>query len=142
VLVLAARGLALLPLAAVSSWAVAAVVVAVAAMPDGPFFPISRTVQQRLIPAPVAGRVQGARSALGVVGFPLGAAVGGAAVAALGAGPTAVLMAAGYAALALAVLATPSVLRLSTVDARAGAAADSGAGAAVDVRAGAAAAGR
>jgi predicted MFS family arabinose efflux permease len=120
-LVLAVRGLALLPLAAAGSWALAAVVVALAAVPDGPFYPISRTVQQRLIPAAVAGRVQGARGALGVAGFPLGGAVGGIAVAALGAGPTVVLMAAGYVALAVVLAATPSVLRLSTVDAGAAA---------------------
>ena len=102
--VLAARAVALLPLAVAGSWAVAAVVLAAASVPDGPFFPISRTLLQRLVPAPVQGRVAGARGALGAAGFPLGAAAGGVLVAAAGTGVTVGVLAAGYLASAGAVL--------------------------------------
>jgi MFS family permease len=112
VLVLAARGVAVLPLAFVGSWGLAAVLVGLAAIPDGCFFPISRTVQQRLIPPAVRGRVQGARAALGIAGFPLGSAAGGLLVAAIGAPAVAVVMAVGYLPLALAVLATPQLMGL------------------------------
>lgn len=110
VLMLAVRGIAVLPLALVGSWGLAAVFVAIAAIPDGSFFPISRTVQQRLIPAAVRGRVQGAKGALGVAGFPLGSAVGGLLVAAIGTRPVAVIMALGYVLLALAIVLTPQLM--------------------------------
>jgi MFS family permease len=105
------RGVAFLPVAFVDSWALAAVFIAIAAIPDGSFFPMSRTVQQRLIPAGVRGRVQGAKGALGVAGFPLGSAVGGLLVAAVGTRPVAVAIALGYFPLALAVRLTPQVMR-------------------------------
>jgi predicted MFS family arabinose efflux permease len=103
VVVLAARGLLILPLAAAGSWWLAIVILLVASVPDGSFFPITRTVQQRLIPAEYRGRVAGAKSALGVAGFPLGAAAAGLLVAGIGTGPTAVVMGLGYLPLALLV---------------------------------------
>jgi MFS family permease len=115
VLVLAARGLAVLPLAFVVSWRAAAIVVAVAAVPDGSFFPITQTIQQRLIPAGLRGRVQGARGALGVAGFPLGSALGGLLVAGVGAHATAAVMAAGYLPLAAAIMLTPQLMKYSAV---------------------------
>jgi predicted MFS family arabinose efflux permease len=111
VVVLAARGLAVLPLAFVVSWRVAVIVVAFAAVPDGSFFPMSQTVQQRLIPAGQRGRVQGARGALGVAGFPLGSALGGLLVAGAGAHATAAVMAAGYLLLAVATMLTPQLMQ-------------------------------
>jgi predicted MFS family arabinose efflux permease len=111
VVVLAARGLAVLPLAFVVSWRVAVIVVAFAAVPDGSFFPMSQTVQQRLIPAGQRGRVQGARGALGVAGFPLGSALGGLLVAGVGAHATAAVMAAGYLLLAVATMLTPQLMQ-------------------------------
>jgi predicted MFS family arabinose efflux permease len=111
VLVLVARGVAVFPLAFVNSWGLAALVVAVAALPDGSFFPMARTVQQRLIPAGVRGRVQGAKGALNVVGWPLGSAAGGLLFAAAGAPATAVIMAVGYLPLALLIVLTPRFMR-------------------------------
>jgi MFS family permease len=110
VLVLAVRGLLVLPLAFIGSWGIAAVLVALAAVPDGSFFPIARTVQQRLIPADVRGRVQGAKVALGVTGWPLGSAVGGLLVAAAGAPAAAAVMAVGYLPLAAAIVLTPQLM--------------------------------
>lgn len=109
-LVLVARSLAVLPLAFAGSWGIAAILVAIASVPDGSFFPISRTIQQRLIPAHLRGRVQGARGALGAAGFPLGAALGGLLVARIGAGPTAAVMAVGYLPLAAAIMLTPQLM--------------------------------
>lgn len=117
VLVLVARGLFVLPLAFVGSWGVAALFVALASVPDGSFFPIARTVQQRLIPASVRGRVAGARGALGIVGWPLGSAIGGLLVAGIGTRAVAVVMALGYLPLALVVLATPALMRSTASDA-------------------------
>jgi MFS transporter, DHA3 family, macrolide efflux protein len=111
VLVLVTRGLAVLPLAFVGSWALAVVFVAIAAIPDGSYFPISRTVQQRLIPASVRGRVQGAKTMLGILGFPLGGAVGGLLLASFGPPAVAAVIGLGYLPLALAVMLTPQVMR-------------------------------
>lgn len=115
VLVLAARGLGVLPLAFAGSWGIAAIFVAISSVPDGPFFPISRTIQQRLIPAHLRGRVQGARGALGAAGFPLGSALGGLLVAGIGAGPTAAVIAAGYLPLAAAIMLTPQLMNYSAI---------------------------
>lgn len=109
-LVLAARGLLLFPLMFAGSFGIAALIVAIASVPDGSFFPISRTVQQRLIPAEVRGRVLGARGALTAAGFPLGSAACGLLVAGLGTGPTVGIMAAGYLPLAAAILLTPQLM--------------------------------
>jgi MFS family permease len=105
------RGILVAPLAFVGSWGVAAAFVALAAVPDGCFFPIARTVQQRLIPPGFRGRVQGARGLLGVAGFPLGSAIGGVLFPLLGAHGTAAVMAVGYLPLALAVLLSPPLMR-------------------------------
>ncbi len=102
-IVLAARGLAILPLAMAGSWQVAAAILVVAAVTDGPFYPLSRTIQQRLVPAGVRGRVQGARAALTAAGFPLGSAIGGLLVAGLGTAPVAVILGLGYLPVAAAV---------------------------------------
>lgn len=108
--VLAARGLAVIPLAFAGSWATAAIVVAVASVPDGSFFPISRTIQQRLIPAHLRGRVQGAKGALGAAGFPLGAAIAGLLIAGIGASWTVVIMGIGYLPLAAVITFTPQLM--------------------------------
>lgn len=44
---------------------------------DGPIYPAIRTAQQRLVPTEDRARVAGARGSLGVLGFPLGNAIGG-----------------------------------------------------------------
>jgi MFS family permease len=108
--VLTVRGLAVLPIAFAGSWGLAAVFVALAAVPDGSFFPISATIRQRLIPAQARGRVAGASGALNAAGFPLGSAVGGLLIAAVGTRVTAAAMALGYLPLAAAVLPVPSAL--------------------------------
>ncbi|MGN6794267.1 MAG: MFS transporter [Streptosporangiaceae bacterium] len=104
IVVLAVRGLAVLPIALAGSWWLAAVLVSLAAVPDGSFFPISATIRQRLIPAQERGKVAGASGALGAAGFPLGSAVGGLLIAAAGTRFTAAAMAFGYVSLAAAVL--------------------------------------
>jgi hypothetical protein len=76
-LVLAARGLLLLPLMFAGLLRRGRSDRRDCVLPDGSFFSISRTVQQRLIPAEVRGRVLGARGALTAAGFPLGAAACG-----------------------------------------------------------------
>jgi MFS family permease len=116
VLVLAVRGLAALPLAFIGSWGLAAFFVALAAMPDGSYYPLARTVGQRIIPPSVRGRVQGAGAALGVAGWPLGAAVGGLLMATTGPPATAVVMALGYLPLAVLILLTPALRRHAVPD--------------------------
>jgi MFS family permease len=111
IVVLVARGLAVLPLAFVGSWGLAVLFIAIAAVPDGCFFPMSRTVQQRLIPPGVRGRVQGAKGALNVLGFPLGGAVSGLLLATWGPPTTAIVMGLGYLPLALAIVLTPQIMR-------------------------------
>jgi MFS family permease len=108
--VLAVRGLAVLPIGFAGSWQLAAVFVALAAVPDGSFFPISATISQRLVPPRIRGRVAGASGALGAAGFPLGSAAGGLVIAAVGTRPVAVAMALGYLPLAAAVLPARSAL--------------------------------
>jgi hypothetical protein len=108
--VLTVRGLAVLPIAFSGSWGLAAVFVALAAVPDGSFIPISATIRQRLIPADARGRVAGAGGALGAAGFPLGSAVGGLLIAAVGTRVTAAAMALGYLPLAAAVQPVRSAL--------------------------------
>ncbi len=113
VVVLAARGLLILPLVFAGSWGFAVLITAIAAAPDGGFFPIVRTVQQHLIPAHIRGRVQGAKGALGVAGWPLGSAVGGLLVAAIGARPTAAIIGIGYLPLAAVIMFVPQLMRHS-----------------------------
>lgn len=105
--VLVLRGLLILPLAAAGSLWLALIILCAASVPDGSFFPVSRTVQQRLIPAEYRGRAAGARSALSAAGFPLGSAAAGLLVAGIGTGPTAIVMGLGYLPLALAVGLSP-----------------------------------
>jgi MFS family permease len=109
IVVLVVRGLAILPIAFVRWW-LAAVFVALAAVPDGSFFPISATIRQRLIPRQARGRVAGASGALSAAGFPLGSAAGGLLVAAAGTRFTVAAMAFGYLPLAAAVLPVRSAL--------------------------------
>ncbi len=116
VAVLTVRALAILPLAFVGSWGVAAVFVAIAALPDGGFAPLSYSIQQRLIPAHMRGRVQGAKATLSVAGWPLGSAVGGLLFSAIGGHPLAALMAIGYLPLAATVLLTPQLMKFSVPD--------------------------
>jgi MFS family permease len=97
---LAARAALVLPLAFAGSWLAGAVVIALASLPDGAVYPILAAAQQRLIPAAVRGRVQGARGALGSAGFPLGSALGGTLAAGAGPATLAIVMAAGYLPLA------------------------------------------
>lgn len=112
-IVLIARAVTVAPLALARSWALAAVLVAAAAVPDGSFFPVNRTIAQRLTPARLRGRVQGAKGLVGAAGFPLGSAVGGLAVASLGGHLAAVIMALGYLPLAALVFLTPQVMAFS-----------------------------
>jgi MFS family permease len=111
ILVLIARGLAVLPLAFVGSWTLAAVFLAIASLPDGSFFPMARTVQQRLVPPEVRGRVQGARGALGVMGWPLGGAVGGLLVAGWGPSAVAIVIGLAYLPLAYVIFRNPLIMR-------------------------------
>jgi len=104
------RGLLFAPVAIAGNWALAAIFVAASAVPDGAFFPIARTVQQRLVPKGVRGRVQGAKSTLGVAGFPLGSAIGGLLIGAFGPRPVAVVIALGYLPIALAIQLTPHIM--------------------------------
>jgi MFS family permease len=113
VAVLAVRGIAILPLAFVGSWGLAAVFVAIAALPDGGFAPLSYSIQQRLIPAHMRGRVQGAKATLSLAGWPLGCAVGGVLFSAIGAHSVVALMAIGYLPLAVTVLLTPTLMNYS-----------------------------
>ena len=108
--VLTARGLAVLPIAFAGSWGLAAVFVALASVPDGSFFPISATIRQRLIPCRARGRVAGASGVFTAAGFPLGSAVGGLLIATTGTRVTAAAMALGYLPLAAAVLPVHSAL--------------------------------
>jgi MFS family permease len=116
VMVLAVRGIAVLPLAFIGSWELAAVFIAISALPDGGFSPLSRSIQQRLIPAQVRGRVQGAKATLSVAGFPLGSAAGGLLFSAIGAHPVAAVMAIGYLPLAATVFLTPKLMTYSAPD--------------------------
>ena len=98
---LVTRAALIVPLALARSWLAGAVVIAAAALPDGAVYPILAAARQRLIPAAVAGRVQGAQSALSAAGFPLGSAVGGILAAGPGVPVLAVVLAAGYLPLAV-----------------------------------------
>lgn len=89
-LVLGLRGLLLVPLALARLLPLACLSAAGSSFADGPFYPISRSITQRAIPADMRGRVLGARATLGAAGFPLGAAAGGAGLGL--AGPTAVAL--------------------------------------------------
>jgi Na+/melibiose symporter-like transporter len=93
---LAARAVLTVPLALAGSWLAGAVVIAAAALPDGAVYPILAAARQRLIPAAVAGRVQGAQGALSAAGFPLGSAAGGMLAAGPGVPALAVVLAVGY----------------------------------------------
>jgi predicted MFS family arabinose efflux permease len=115
--VLAVRGLLLFPLAFAGTWGVAAIIVAVASVPDGSFFPVSQSIQQRLIPAELRGRVLGAKGALTAAGFPLGSALGGLLVAGLGTSAVAAIMAAGYLPLAAGILLTPELMHNGAAEA-------------------------
>jgi MFS family permease len=108
---LAARGLAILPLAFAGSWALGVTLASAAAVPEGAVFPVLAATTQRLIPAAVRGRVQGAAGALGAAGFPLGSALGGVLVAAAGSRITAIVMAAGYLPLTAAVITARQLRR-------------------------------
>ncbi len=116
VAILAVRAIAILPLAFVGSWGLAAGLVAISAFPDGGFAPLSYSVQQRMIPAHMRGRVQGAKATLGVAGWPLGCAMGGVLFSALGAHWLAALMAICYVPLAVTVFLTPKLMRYSVPD--------------------------
>lgn len=75
--VLALGGLLFAPLAFVGSLPAALVVVFAAGFALAPFYVISRSASQRLVPERLRGRVFGAGASLGAAGFPLGSAAGG-----------------------------------------------------------------
>ena len=108
---LAARGLAIFPLVFAGSRALGVTLASAAAVPEGAVFPVLAATTQRLIPAAVRGRVQGAAGALGAAGFPLGSALGGLLVAAAGSRITVIVMAAGYLPLTAAVIRAPQLRR-------------------------------
>ena len=74
---LALGGLLFAPLAFVGSLPAALVVVFVAGFALAPFYVISRSASQRLVPERLRGRVFGSGASLGAAGFPLGSAAGG-----------------------------------------------------------------
>lgn len=78
---IALRGILLVPLGLTRSYPIAASSAAASTLADGPFYPLCRTVQQRLVPLQDRARVTGARSAFNVLGYPLGNALGGLLVA-------------------------------------------------------------
>lgn len=67
---IAARGAFLIPLGLARSYPAAASYAAASTLATGPFYPLCRTVQQRLVPPHDRARVTGARSAFGVLGYP------------------------------------------------------------------------
>ena len=100
------RALLLLPLAVVRLFGVACVFVAGSSAADGPYFPISRSIVQRAVPAQVRGRVLGARLALTAGAFPLGSALAGLALGAFSPDVVIVGMAALYVPLVVLALKT------------------------------------
>ena len=100
------RALLLLPLAVVRLLPVACIFAAGSSAADGPYFPISRSIVQRAVPAQVLGRVLGARLALTAGAFPLGSALAGLALGTFSADVVIVGMAAVYVPLVVLALKT------------------------------------
>lgn len=76
-LAVAVRGLLLLPVAGARGLPFATFWAASSTALDGPYYPLSRALCQRLVPAAERGAVTGARASFNVVGFPAGNAAGG-----------------------------------------------------------------
>ncbi len=100
------RALLLLPLAVVRLFGVACAFAAGSSAADGPYYPISRSIVQRAVPAQVRGRVLGARLALTAGAFPLGSALAGLALGAFSPDVVIVGMAAVYVPLVALALKT------------------------------------
>jgi MFS family permease len=105
-LTVAVRGLFLAPLAVTRSLPVAATTAALSGAADGPFYPLSRSIVQRRVPAELRGRVAGARGAIGAVGYPTGAAVGGLLLGAFRPAVVVAVMVAAHVPLVAAILLT------------------------------------
>lgn len=75
--ILTLGGLLFAPLAFVGSLPAALTVVFIAGFALAPFYVVTRSAKQRLMPEGLRGRVIGAGASLGAAGFPLGSAVGG-----------------------------------------------------------------
>lgn len=109
---IALRGTLLLPLGLARSYPVAAGSAAASTLADGPFYPLCRTVQQRLVPLHDRARVTGARSAFGVLGYPLGNALGGVLAASFSTSTLLICLAALHLIPVVALLTSPTLRRL------------------------------
>ncbi|MDQ2811622.1 MAG: MFS transporter [Actinomycetota bacterium] len=105
------RALLLLPLALVRLLPVACAFMAGTSAADGPYYPISRSIIQRTVPAHLRGRVLGARLALSAGAFPLGAALAGLALGAFSVAAVLVGMAAVYVPLIVIALRARGLMR-------------------------------
>lgn len=85
---------------------------ATAMVADGPFYPVVRTAQQRLVPAHHRPLVSGARGALGVAGYPLGNAAGGLLGAQVSPGTALLVLGALHLVPVLALLLLPGLRQL------------------------------
>lgn len=102
--VLVLGGLLFAPLAVVDSLPMALAVVFVAGFALAPFYVVSHSARQRLVPEALRGRVFGAGASLGAAGFPLGSAAGGFLLAGLSADAVILLSSALMGALGVATL--------------------------------------
>jgi predicted MFS family arabinose efflux permease len=107
-ILLVGKAVVLAPLAVLGSPVVTGVALACAGLLDGPFYPISRSLIHRRVPADLRGRVFGAMGAVTGSAFPVGSALTGVALGATGAAWTVVLIAAAHLPLVAVAAATRS----------------------------------
>jgi MFS family permease len=107
--VLVLGGVLFVPLAFVRSLPAALAVVFVAGFALAPFYVVSRSARQRLVPRSLRGRVFGAGASLGAAGFPLGSAAGGFLLVGLSTEVVIVLWSVLVGALGMAALSVPEL---------------------------------
>ena len=107
--ILVTGGLLFVPLGFTEAFPVALGFVFLSGFALAPFYVVSRTLMQRLVPGHLRGRVFGVSASFGAAGFPVGAAVGGILLGMISAANVVLLVALALVALGIAAWIQPAL---------------------------------